>query len=221
MPASGWQERLGAKTVSADEAVASVGSGMRVYIHSAAATPHLLVEALTRRAADVRGVRITHIHSEGAAPYLAPELSESFRHEALFVGPNAREAVNIGRADYIPVFLSEIPALFRTGGLPVDVAFLNISLPDEHGYCSLGVSVDCSHAAAMSAGSIVAQLNASMPRTLGQGFIHVDQLRAAVYVDEPPAAFAARRFTTARTPSPLQSRHATRKPRAASSCAVR
>lgn len=188
MAVGGWAERLAQKTVGADDAVAVVESGMRVYIHSAAATPATLVAALTRRAPELRGVRVTHIHTEGDAPYLAPELAGSFRHEALFVGPNARAAINDGRADYIPMFLSEIPTAFRTGVIPIDVAFLNVSMPDAHGYCSLGVSVDCSYAAAMSAKLVVAQLNAAMPRALGQGFIHVDRIARAVLVDEPPAS---------------------------------
>lgn len=190
MSARGWAQRLSEKIVSADEAVEGIASGMRVYVHSAAATPRALVAALTRRAAELRGVRVTHIHTEGDAPYLAPELGDSFRHEALFVGPNARAAVNEGRADYIPMFLSEIPALFSQGRLPIDAALLNVSLPDAHGYCSLGVSVDCSYAAAMHAGVVIAQLNASMPRTLGQGFIHVDRISKAVLVDDPPAESA-------------------------------
>lgn len=200
MTVEGWAERLAPKLVSAEEAVAGIRSGMRVYVHSAAATPHLLTNALAQRADELRAVRMIHIHTEGDAPYLKPELAGSFRHEALFVGPNARAAVAEGRADYIPMFLSEIPAVLRSGALPIDVALLNLSPPDEHGFCSLGVSVDCSFAAALSAGAIVAQLNRAMPRALGQAFIHVDQISRAVWADAPPAVIAVP------APDPIEAR---------------
>jgi 4-hydroxybutyrate CoA-transferase len=177
---------LAAKTSGEDEAVAVIQSGERVFVHGSCATPHVLIDALVRRAPDLRDVCVTHLHTAGPAPYTAPEMEASFRHEALFVGANVREAVNAGRADYIPAFLSEVPILFREGHLPIDVAFLNVSPPDAHGYCSLGTSVDVALMAARTAKTVVAQINHAMPRTLGDSFIHVDQIDYAVEVNEPP-----------------------------------
>ena len=128
--------------VSAEEAVRCVVSHHRVFIHSVAAAPQRLIAALVGRADELRGVQIVHIHTEGKAPYVGPDMAQSFHHEALFVGANVREAVNDGRADFIPVFLSEVPHLFRKRILPIDVALITVSPPDRHGYCSLGVSID-------------------------------------------------------------------------------
>ncbi|HVB63695.1 MAG TPA: acetyl-CoA hydrolase/transferase C-terminal domain-containing protein [Nitrolancea sp.] len=180
-----WAQHLRERTVSADEATGTIESGQRVFVHGACATPHALIEALVRRGNELRDVRIIHLHSEGDASYLRPEFDGVFRHEALFVGANAREAVNAGRADYLPVFLSEIPVLFRSGRIPVDVALLNVSPPDNHGYCSLGASVDCALQAARSARLVIAQINPAMPRTLGDSFLHVDQIDWAVEVSAP------------------------------------
>ncbi|MEI6042804.1 MAG: acetyl-CoA hydrolase/transferase C-terminal domain-containing protein [Chloroflexota bacterium] len=171
--------------VSSEDAVSIIKSGDRVYIHSIAAAPQQLIKAMTARANELRHVEVVHIHTEGAAPYAAAEYSKSFRVNALFVGPNLRQAVNEGRADYLPVFLSEVPALFRSGILPIDVALVQVSPPDRHGYCSLGVSVDASRAAVQMARHVVAQVNPQMPRTHGDGLIHVRQFDAMVLVDEP------------------------------------
>src|SRR5215210_409964 len=132
----------------AAEAVAAVASGHRVFVHGGAAVPRALVAALVARAGELRDVEIVHLHTHGPAPYTAPDLAGSFRHRALFVGANVREAVQAGRADFVPVFLSDIPDLFRSGRLPLDVALLNVSPPDAHGFCSLGTSVDVAKAAA-------------------------------------------------------------------------
>jgi acyl-CoA hydrolase len=172
--------------VGADEAVRSIRSGDRVFVHGAAAAPHTLVEALVRRGPELENVEITHLHSLGKAPYTAPAMAGHFRHRALFVGANVRDAVNAGLADFVPVFLSDIPALFRTGRLPLDVALLNVSLPDAHGYCSLGTSVDIAKAAAETARMVIAQINRAMPRALGDAFVHVSRIDACVDVDEPP-----------------------------------
>jgi acyl-CoA hydrolase len=187
----GWAERLRARTVNADEALAVVQSGNRVFIHGAAATPHALVAALGRRLTDVAGVETVSIHTVGEAPYAAPEHADHVRHRALFIGANVRAAVNEGRADYVPIFLSDIPALFRNGALPIDVALLNVSPPDEHGYCSLGTSVDVAKAAAEQARVVIAMVNAAMPRTLGDSFIHADRITYAVLEDAPPYADVA------------------------------
>ncbi|RYG26711.1 4-hydroxybutyrate CoA-transferase, partial [bacterium] len=133
--------------VSAAEAVSVVRSHDRVFVHSVAATPRLLVEALVARAPELRGVEIVHMHTEGEAPYVRAEYAESFHHDAFFVGANVRAAVNEGRADYVPVFLSEVPGLFRRGHMPIDVAMVQVSPPDKHGFCSLGTSIDSTLAA--------------------------------------------------------------------------
>lgn len=184
----GWVERLREKTVSADAALRAVQNGNRVFIHGAAATPEPLIAALGRRLPGLSGIETVSIHTVGDAPYAAPELADHVRHRALFIGANVRGAVNAGRADYVPIFLSDIPALFRNGALPIDVALLNVSPPDEHGYCSLGTSVDVARSAAENAHVVIALVNASMPRTLGDSFIHVDRLSWAVFGDLPPHA---------------------------------
>ena len=126
------------KVVAAAAAVEVVRSGDRVYVHCAAATPSVLLQALVDRAPELRDVTVVHLHTEGPGPHLAPEMAGHFRHRALFVGPNARQAVNEGRADYVPVFLSDIPRLFTSRALPLDVVFVNVTPPDAHGFCSLG-----------------------------------------------------------------------------------
>lgn len=169
--------------VSPEAAVQCVRSGDRVFVQGACALPRVLVEALTARSATLRDVEIVHLHTEGPAPYLDPSLQDSFHLNALFVAGNAREAVAEGRADYLPVFLSEVPQLFRRGVLPLDVALIHVSPPDKHGYCSLGVSVDAVPAAVQTARLVVAQVNPRMPRTLGDGLVHLSQLHAACWVE--------------------------------------
>lgn len=172
--------------VSAEEAAAQIRSGQRVFLHGACATPSVLLDALVARAAQLRDVTIIHLHAEGPGPHLAPEMVGHFRHLALFIGPNAREAVNDGRAEYIPSFLSDIPQLFLRGELPLDVALVNLTPPDRHGFCSLGTSVDTALAAVRAARVVIAQLNRAMPRTLGAGAIHVSEIDLGVEVDIPP-----------------------------------
>jgi len=177
---------------TAREAIAAtVQNGCQIFVQGGAATPSLLLAALAERAATLSNVGVTHLHCEGAAPHLRPEMAGHLRHRALFIGANARQAVNEGRADYVPVFLSEVPGLFRRGGLPVDVAFINVSPPDAHGLCTLGLSVDVTVAAVRAAKVVVAQINAAMPRVFGDGMIHLDQIHFGVRADEPPAAAAA------------------------------
>lgn len=161
-----------------------IRSGDRVFLHTAAATPRRLVEAMTARAGELSDVEVLSLHTEGPAPYAAPEHAGSFRVNALFVGPNVRQAVNEGRGDFVPVFLSEIPQLLRSRALPIDVALVHVSPPDRHGFCSLGVSVDVSLAAVESARRVVAQVNPRMPRTHGDGMIHVDRFDRVVEVDD-------------------------------------
>ena len=174
------------RIVTPGEAAATVHSGNQVYLHCAAATPSILLDALVARAPELRDVGVVHLHTEGPGPHLAPEMAAHFRHRALFIGPNARAAVNEGRADYVPVFLSDVPRLFETGALPLDVVFVNATPPDAHGFCSLGTSVEAMHAAIRAAKTVVVQLNRAMPRTLGESFIHVNDIDLAVEVDQPP-----------------------------------
>lgn len=171
------------RSLSAAEAVSKVRSGDRVFVHGVAAAPHVLIDALVARAAELHDVEIVHLHTEGGAPYAAPEFAESFRVNAFFVGSNVREAVNRGDGDYIPVFLSEIPALFRKDVLPLDVALVHVSPPDSHGFCSLGVSVDIARAAVECAKIVIAQVNPRMPRTHGDALLHVKDIDATVDVN--------------------------------------
>ena len=180
-----WQEKYSSKVSTAPEAVAKVRSGQRVFIGSGAAEPQLLVEALADRGQELADTQITHILTLGVAPYADPKLEDGFRHNALFIGPNVRDAVAEGRADFTPVFLSEVPGLFRRGKMPIDVALIQVTLPDKHGYCSYGVSIDVTKAAAESAHYVVAEVNPNMPRTLGDCFIHIDNIDLLVPSDVP------------------------------------
>ena len=174
---------------TADEAMRVVESGMRVYIQPGCAEPETLVEALIRRAPAVRGVEIVHMMTMGVAPYVAPEMLPHFRHNAIFIGPNVREAINDGRADYTPIYLSEIEQLFESGAMPIDVALVQVSPPDSHGYCSFGVGVDTTLTAAKCARYVIAQVNNYMPRTYGDSFIHVSDIDAVVESSRPLCEF--------------------------------
>ena len=176
----------GPRIIEAGEAVAHIRSGDQVYLQCAAAVPSVLLDALVARAPELHDVSMVHLHTEGPGPHLAPEMASHFRHRALFIGPNARKAVNEGRAEFVPVFLSDVPVLFERGLLPLDTVFINVTPPDAHGFCSLGTSVEAMHAAIRAAKTVVAQFNSAMPRTLGDSFIHVSQIDLAVEVDLPP-----------------------------------
>jgi acyl-CoA hydrolase len=171
--------------VSAEEAVGVIASHNRVFIHSAACAPQRLIHAMVARAPELRDVEIVHLHTEGVAPYACPTYRESFRTMALFIGPNVRGAVADGEADYIPVFLSEVPALFRKGALPLDIALIHVSPPDRHGFCSLGASVDATRAAVDMATTVIAQVNPNMPRSHGDGLVHMRRIAYGVEVDDP------------------------------------
>jgi acyl-CoA hydrolase len=183
------------KRGTVEEAVSAIRSGDRVFVHSVAAAPQRLIQAMTARAPELENVEIVHIHTEGDAPYASPELAASFHTKAMFVGANVRKAVAGGQADYIPVFLSEVPALFRKNILPLDVAMIQVSPPDKHGFCSLGVSVDVTRAAIQMAVHVIAQINPHMPRTHGDGLIHVSHIDHAVEVDDPLPELAAAPLT--------------------------
>ena len=180
-----WLETFRHKVVSAEEAVRSIRSGDHVWIHAGCNNPEELTRAMVARAGDLRGVEVTHLMTFGCADYAEPRYRESFRHRALFTGGNVRLAVNEGRADWVPVHLSEIPGLIASGVVPVDVALIHISPPDEHGFCSYGVGVECTKAAAEHARHVIALVNRRMPRALGDSFIHVSRLSAVVEVDRP------------------------------------
>lgn len=179
-----WRERYQDKVVTPERAVSPVRPGQRVFVGSGAAEPQTLVEALTARA-DISDTEIVHILTLGVAAYAEPKFGDKFRHNAYFIGTNVRSAVAEGRADYTPIFLSEIPALFRTGRVVIDVALIEVSPPDEHGYCSYGVSTDIVKAAAESAKLVVAEVNSQMPRALGDCFIHVRDIDMMVPSDRP------------------------------------
>ncbi len=179
-----WIDDYRRKRLSAQEAVRLIKSGDRVFTSGNAATPRLLLRALAARAPELRHVELLHLLLMGDE-CSAPSLDSHLRHNALFVGPADRQAVNAGRADYTPVFLSEIPTLFSTGLIPLDVALLQVSPPDEHGFMSLGVEVLASQAAAAAARVVIVQVNAQMPRVLGDSFLHVSRVHAVVESDEP------------------------------------
>ena len=177
------------RIVSPEEAVAGIRSRDQVYIQMAAATPSVLLDALVARAPELRDVGLIHLHSEGPGRHLQPDMAPHFRHRALFIGPNARQAVNEGRADFVPVFFSDVPALFSSGAYPLDAVFANVTPPDAHGFCSLGVSVEAMHEAIAAAKTVIVQFNPSIPRTWGESFIHVSQIDLAIEVDQPPYVY--------------------------------
>lgn len=172
------------KTVSAEEAVKVISSNQRVYLQAAAAVPQVLVEALTNRHEELRNVEICHLHVEGNAPYANPKYAKSFHVNSFFVGKNVRHTLHEGNGSYTPVFLSELPLLFKRNIVNIDVAFIHVSVPDKHGYCSLGVSVEATLAAIENATYVIAQVNKKMPRTFGDGIIHVSEINTFVEVDE-------------------------------------
>ncbi len=173
------------KITSAEEAVSIVKSGDRVFIQGAAMTPNELIVALCERHKGLEQVEIVSIHTEGTAPYTEKPYTDAFRLNSCFVGGNVRQSVNTPNAGYIPIFLSEIPWLFKRNILPLDVAIIQVSSPDKHGYCSLGVSVDVALPAVRTAKKIIAQINPSVPRTHGTGIVHVDEIAYAMEVDRP------------------------------------
>ena len=177
---SSWMEEYKRKLMSPHDAVRCVESGMRVYIQGGCAEPETLVECLMERAPYVRDVEIVHMLTFGSAPYVAPEMQGHFRHNAMFIGGNVREAVNEGRADYTPIYLSEIEGVFESGEMPIDVALVQVSPPDAHGFCSLGIGVDTTMTAIRCAKFSVAQVNNMMPRTYGDSFVHVSKFSAFV-----------------------------------------
>ena len=180
-----WEKEYVGKIRTADDALQYVQSGMRVYIQPGCAEPETLVEALMRRGPSVYDVEIVHMMTVGCAPYVAPEMVGHFRHNAMFIGSNVRDAINDGRADYTPIYLGEIEQLFESGAMPIDMALLQLSPPDSHGFCSFGVGVDTSLTAAKCARYVIGQINDQMPRTYGDSYIHVSKLNAIVESSRP------------------------------------
>ncbi len=167
--------------IEGEEAVKVIKPGDRVFIHGGAATPHFMIEKLVERAPELWDVELVSVSTQGKALFADKKYKDSFRINSLFVSQNVREAVNDGRGDYIPIFLSEIPNLFKRNILPLDVAIVQVSEPDKHGFCSLGVSVDCAVAAVKAAKHVIAQVNPRMPRTMGDGIIKISSFDAVVY----------------------------------------
>jgi acyl-CoA hydrolase len=162
--------------VSAEEAVKVIKSNDKVYIQAAAAAPQTLINAMSARHEELRNVEICQLHTEGEAPYANPDLKASFHVNSFFIGKNVRHTLKAGNGSYTPVFLSEVPRLFQQGIIKLDVVLIHVSVPDNHGYCSLGVSVEATLAAIDSAKCVIAQVNPQMPRTHGAGIIHCSEI---------------------------------------------
>jgi len=190
-----WNEEYRQKQMSAGEALEAVHSGARVWIQSGCGTPSPLVNALVARSSELRDVEIVHMMTLGSADYTRPEYEGHFRHRGLFLGPNVREAVAAGRADYTPIFLSEIEGLFESGALPLDVVLMQVSPPDAHGFVTLGTTVDCTLTATRFAKVVIAEVNERMPRTHGDTALHVSRISAIVETSRPLLELRSEPFT--------------------------
>ena len=179
-----WLDDYKSKLTGANDAVSLIGSGDRVYYGGNAAIPQTLVRALAERKDELEDVQLNHVLLLGDDPLSAPDMAAHFRHNSLFVGPADRAAVNDGRADYVPIFLHQIPRLFKEGILPLDTAMVQCSPPDEHGFMSLGVETLASKAACQMAGRVIVQVNEKMPRVLGDSFLHVNRVTKIVEATE-------------------------------------
>lgn len=182
-----WQSIYQSRVTTPDEAVKVVQSGNRIFLTGNVSVPKMVLAALVRRAPKLHDVEICQALTVGPADYVAPEMEGHLRVNTMFISANVRKAVHEGRADFTPVLLSEFPLLFKNGVLPVDVAMIHVSPPDEHGFCSLGVEVGLTKSAAESAKVIIAEVNEQMPRTLGDSFIHVSRLNHIIPVNYPIA----------------------------------
>ena len=173
------------KFVTVEEAVKCIKSGDSVYVHANCSFPKTLIDGMCKRYKELKDVKVLQLMSFLNAPFVQPEMEGHFHLVSLFTGPNIRKAVNEGRADFVPVFLSEIPWLIQRKKLPVDVTLLHLSPPDEHGYCSYSISNECAKISAENSRIIIAQINPRMPRVLGDNFIHIDKVDYAVEINEP------------------------------------
>lgn len=180
-----WIDSYKSKICTPEQAASYIKSNTRVYVHPGCAIPEVLVKAMTDRYNELFNVEVIHILTFGISPYTEPGMEGHFRHNALFIGSNARKAVNEGRADFTPIFLSEIPSLFYKKILPINVALIHVSPPDKYGFCSYGIGIECTKPAAETADFVIAQVNPQMPRTLGNSFIHVDKIDKIIEVDVP------------------------------------
>ncbi len=182
---TGWSRIYESKVTTAEEAVRVIKPGDRIFLTGNCSVPQVLMKALVARARELENVEICHALTIGASDYVAPGMEKHIRANALFIGPNVRQAVQEGRADFTPVLLSEFTLLFQKGILPVDVAFVHLSPPDEHGFCSYGIETGLTKTPAESARIIIAEVNPNMPRCLGDSFIHVSRIDYIVPVDYP------------------------------------
>jgi acyl-CoA hydrolase len=173
------------KSVCPQEAVKIIKSNDRVYIQAGAAAPQALINAMTDRSNELRNIEVCHLHTEGNAPYANPKLKDSFHVNSFFLGSNVRHTLKAGNGSYTPVFLSEVPILFKRNIIDIDVTLIQVSPPDKHGYCSLGVTVMATIAAIENGSHVIAQINSHMPRTHGDGIIHISELDSFVEIDEP------------------------------------
>lgn len=180
-----WFEKYNSRLVSAEEAVKHIKSGDSIVVQPGCAAPITLLNAMVDRREELSDINIYHILIVGNIPYLQPGMEKYFKHHAFFIGANARPAVNEGRAEFIPIFLSEVTLLFKEGVLPVDIAFINVSPPDEHGFCSYGIDVGNIKTPTEKAKLVIAQVNPQMPRGLGNSFIHINKIDYIVEKDEP------------------------------------
>ncbi len=180
-----WLDQYKSNVVTAEQAVNVVKSNDRIFLSGNAATPLILTNALAQRAAELSNVEVNHILLLGDDPLSKPGMAEHFRHNSLFVGPSDRESIAEGISDYVPIHLSQIPALFRDGHIPLDVALVHVSPPDSHGFMSFGAECGASKGAAENAKIVVAQVNERMPRTLGDVFIHVSRVHKIVECSIP------------------------------------
>jgi acyl-CoA hydrolase len=175
-----WKRRI----VSPDDAVALIQNGMRAYIHGACASPLPLLEAMVARKS-LEDVTLYHLHVGGDAPFARPENADRFHSVSFFAGPNVRGIIESGQADFIPVFLSDIPELFSSGLIPLDVAIIQVSPPDRHGLCTLGTSCDATRAAVDAARIVIAEVNERMPRTHGYTAVSLSRITALIHTDRP------------------------------------
>ena len=182
---------------TSEEALSVVRSGQRVYVHNGCAEPEILVNALVQRASELHNVEILHMATFGRAAYADPQFEGHFRHRGLFLAGNVRQAVQEGRADYVPIFLHEIENLIRSGDLPIDVALLQCSPPDRNGYMSLGTSVYITHAVIDQARHVIVKINDQAPRTFGDSFVHVSRVHAFTEASHPLVEYKSHEITGA------------------------
>lgn len=185
------------KKSSAENAIEMISAGQRIFVHGGAATPHALLSALFQQAERLKNSELIHLHLEGNLLYVNEAVRKNFKVANLFVGHNVRNALDYEHIDYLPCFLSEIPPLFRSKKRPIDVALIHVSPPDQHGFCSLGVSVDVACVAVEVAETVIAQINPNMPRVHGDGFVHVSQIDYYIDVQDPLPQIAAHHITAA------------------------